>query len=235
MKEVTGVIDHRILLNFRVAPEVMQKNLPKKFTPKIINGYAFGGICQVSLSEMRPKGAPLWLGMNSHNIAHRIAVNTQEGEGVYVTRRYTNSTINNLLGGKVFPGVYQKACFDVVVSDDKYNVTVTNERKDSIMIIKAEVASELTKGSLFSSTLEVSDFFKKGNIGWSSRANDNHYDTIELMTEEWNMEPLHVEESFSAFFSDTQTFPEGSVEFDNAMIMRKLKHSWVTKDELKCL
>jgi len=38
MKEVTGVIDHRILLNFRIDPEVMKRNLPKEFTPRVVNG-----------------------------------------------------------------------------------------------------------------------------------------------------------------------------------------------------
>ena len=75
MKEVTGIIDHRILLNFRIDPEVMKRNLPEEFTPKVVNEYAIGGICQVSLSEMRAKGMPSIVGTGSHNAAHRIAVN----------------------------------------------------------------------------------------------------------------------------------------------------------------
>jgi len=65
VKEVTGVIDHRILLNFRVDPEVMQKALPAEFTPKLMKGYAIGGICQVSLSEMRLAGMPAVMGTAS--------------------------------------------------------------------------------------------------------------------------------------------------------------------------
>ncbi|MBT5928231.1 MAG: hypothetical protein HOH33_16640 [Verrucomicrobia bacterium] len=91
MKVVTGIIGHRILLNFRIDPEVTKSNLPGKFTLKGVNGYAIGGICQVSLSEMRAKGMPSIIGTSSHNAAHRIAVNSSEGEGVYVTRRDTNS------------------------------------------------------------------------------------------------------------------------------------------------
>lgn len=65
MKEVMGIIDHRILLNFRIDPEVMKKNLPEEFTAKVVNGYAIGGICQVSLSEMRAKGMPTIVGTGS--------------------------------------------------------------------------------------------------------------------------------------------------------------------------
>lgn len=230
MKEVTGIIDHRILLNFRVDPEVMKNNLPPQFTPKIVNGYAIGGICQVSLSEMRAKGMPSILGTGSHNAAHRIAVNSSEREGVYVTRRDTDSWLNSLTGGRLFPGIYSKANFNVNVSEDHYKVKIDGD--DTIMSIDATVTNDLPATSIFSSIHEISEFFKSGNIGWSSRSDSHSFDTIELTTLEWKMEPLHVKESFSAFFSNTSNFPKGSVEFDSAMIMRNLKHSWVSRDKL---
>jgi uncharacterized protein YqjF (DUF2071 family) len=232
MKEVTGIIDHRILLNFRIDPEVMKKNLPEEFTPKVVDGYAIGGICQVSLSEMRAKGLPSIVGTGSHNAAHRIAVDSSQGEGVYVTRRDTNSWLNTMSGGRVFPGVYSRANFDVLVSGDLYSVSIENKKKELIMSISAEVVSELPTGSVFESTQQVSDFFKTGNIGWSSREKSNEFDAIELKTVEWKMEPLKVKDRFSAYFSDTTKFPKGSVEFDSAMIMRNLKHSWVSRDNL---
>lgn len=232
MKEVTGVIDHRILLNFRIDPEVMKRNLPREFTPKVVNGYAIGGICQVSLSKMRAKGMPSIMGIGSHNAAHRIAVDSSQGAGVYVTRRDTNSWLNTLSGGRLFPGAYFKADFDVAVSQDCYAVKVKNKEGESLMSISAEVVPELPEGSVFGSTEEVSDFFKTGNVGWSSKGGGSRFDTIELKTLEWKMAPLKVEESYSAYFSDTSKFPVGSVEFDSATIMRDLTHSWVTRDSL---
>ena len=235
MKEVTGIIDHRILLNFRIDPEVMKRNLPKEFTPKVVNGYAIGGICQVSLSEMRAKGMPALMGTTSHNAAHRIAVDSSEGEGVYVTRRDTNSWLNVLSGGRFFPGVHQKANFDVTALGGHYAVRIENKEKEVLMAISGEVVDALPDGSVFSSTEEVSDFFKTGNIGWSSRGDGDQYDAIELKAIGWSMEPLKVKESYSAYFSDTSKFPKGSVEFDSAMIMRNLKHSWVTRENLRGL
>lgn len=232
MKEVTGIIDHRILLNFRIDPEVMNRNLPDEFTPKVVNGFAIGGICQVSLSKMRAKGLPSIVGMRSHNAAHRIAVNSSQGEGVFVTRRDTNSWLNTMSGRRLFPGVYSKANFDVLVSGDLYSVRIENKEKGVIMSICAEVAPELQDGSIFHTTEDVSDFFKTGNIGWSSREESSQFDAIELETTEWRMEPLKVRESFSASFSDTSRFPQDSVQFDSAMIMRNLQHSWVSRDNL---
>ena len=100
------------------------------------------------------------------------------------------------------------------------------------MSISAQVVDALPEGSIFSTTKEVSDFFMTGNIGWSSKDKENEYDAIELKTVEWNMEPLLVKDSYSAYFADESKFPKGSVEFDSAMIMRNLKHSWVSRDNL---
>ena len=232
MKEVTGIIDHRILLNFRVDPTIMKNSLPPEFTPQLVEGHAIGGICQVSLSEMRAKGMPSLVGTGSHNAAHRIAVTSSQGEGVYVTRRDTDSWLNTFSGGRFFPGVYSKAEFDVKVSGNNYSVTIIDKDNKSLMAIKATVVEDLPTESVFKNTKEVSDFFRTGNIGWSSRKNSTQFDAIELTTVEWNMEPLIVSESFSAYFSDTSMFPKGSVEFDSAMIMRNLKHSWVSRDNL---
>ncbi len=207
-------------------------NLPSEFSPKLVDGYAIGGICQVSLSEMRAKGMPSLIGTGSHNAAHRIAVSSSQGEGVYVTRRDTNSWLNTLTGGRLFPGVYNKAEFKVAISGNDYSVKIVDTEKQKLMSIKASVVKELPTGSVFKTTKEVSDFFKTGNIGWSSRSDNQKFDAIELTTVEWNMEPLIVSESFSAYFSDISKFPKGSVEFDSAMIMRNLKHSWVSRDNL---
>lgn len=232
MKEVTGIIDHRILLNYRIDPEVMKKNLPAAFKPKIVNGYAVGGICQVSLSGMRPKGLPAVTGTRSHNAAHRIAVVASKGEGVYVPRRDTNSWLNTFSGGRLFPGVYSRTNFKVIVEDSHYIVDIKDQHGKPLMYIDATVTDAVPPTSIFKSVEEVSAFFEKGNIGWSDNQNENGFDAIELKTIEWRMEPLKVSKEFSAFFTNTEIFPEGSAVFDCAMIMRNLKHSWISRDNL---
>lgn len=123
-------------------------------------------------------------------------------------------------GGRIFPGVYSKANFLISTLGDSYAVKIKNKEKELIMSIRAEVVSKLPEGSVFNSTEEVAEFFKTGNIGWSSKESSEQFDTIELKTNEWNMESLRVEESYSSYFSDILRFPEGSVEFDSAMIMK---------------
>ena len=42
---VQGLIRRRILVNFRVDPEVIQGQLPPAFHPKLVGGWAIAGIC----------------------------------------------------------------------------------------------------------------------------------------------------------------------------------------------
>src|SRR5438067_2357473 len=115
---IEGVIRRRILVNFRVDADVMQRQLPEPFRPKLLDGAAVAGICLIRLEQMRPQWLPLPVGMSSENAAHRVAVcwtdaDGQPREGVYIPRRDSNSILNTLAGGRLFPGVYQRAHFDV--------------------------------------------------------------------------------------------------------------------------
>lgn len=231
MKEITGIIDHRILLNFRIDPQVMQEQLPPEFKPKIVGGYAIGGICQVSLSSMRPKGMPPTITTRSHNAAHRVAVTSSKGEGVFVTRRDTNSRMNVLSGGRLFPGVYKRADFEVDTSENNYSVRILTKKSKTLMAIDAAVTDTLPEGSIFENQQAVSAFFERGNMGWSSKEGGG-FDAIELQTPEWRMEPMKIKEAYSAYFCDKTIFPEGSVTFDSAMIMKNLKHSWISRKNL---
>lgn len=232
IKEVTGVINHRILLNYRIDPERAAAALPDGLVPKIVNGVAIGGICQVSLSQMRPKGFPGFIGSQSHNAAHRIAVLAGDTEGVFVIRRDTSSIANVLAGGRLFPGKYSKAQFTVSAEKEHYRVEVKDKAGERLMFIDGNVAATLASGSTFRDTAEVANFFKGGGTGWSPSSDESKLDTITLETKKWEMNPLAVSDQSSAFFSRSVLFPAGTVEFDSAMIMRNLKHSWFAERSL---
>lgn len=69
-----GIIDRRILANYRVDPVCMAAALPQPFRPQLVNGFSIGGICLIRLKHVRPKGFPARWGLQSENAAHRIAV-----------------------------------------------------------------------------------------------------------------------------------------------------------------
>lgn len=224
---IEGIIERRILINFAVDETVLANFLPKPFRPKLIGNKGLAGICLIRLKNIRPLGFPEIISISSENAAHRIAVewteNGQIKQGVYVPRRDSNSLLNHWMGGHIFPGIHHLAQFNVQENNNAYQIEVTN--KDTpIISISAKETTEFNLDSIFKNLESASDFFKNGAIGFSP--NKSAYDGIELKTSNWKVEPLKVETVDSSFFQNTSVFPKGSVCFDNALLMRNIKHTW---------
>src|SRR5450755_2966120 len=128
---IRGVIDRRILVNYRVNPEVLTKILPQPVRPKLVNGKGMAGVCLIRLKDIRPRFLPSFLGISSENAAHRIAVEwDQDGEtkeGVFIPRRDTSSRLNTLVGGRLFPGVHNHATFRVEEKEDHYRIALDSD------------------------------------------------------------------------------------------------------------
>lgn len=75
---VHGVIDRRILVNFRIDPDAMARVLPPPFEPKLVRSVAIGGVCLIRLKYIRPKFVRVPLGVSSEDAAHRMAVQWKE-------------------------------------------------------------------------------------------------------------------------------------------------------------
>lgn len=225
---IKGVIDRRILINYQVDKEALERYLPKPFMPKLIKGKGIAGICLIRLKEIRPKGLPKQIGISSENGAHRIAVqwyeNNELKEGVYIPRRDTSSKLNAMAGGKIFPGVHHLADFTVKEEGPNYEVAFVSEDHTSLAI-KATETDTWNEESIFKNLQEVSDFFENGAVGYSP---DGHcYDGLKLKAYTWKVSLLDVTAVNSSFFNDTTIFPKGSVTFDNALLMKNIEHEWI--------
>ncbi len=228
---VQGIIKRRILVNYRVEPSVIQKVLPKNFRPKLHEGKAIAGICLIKLEHIRPKFTPEFVGMNSENAAHRIAVlwedeSGETREGVYIPRRDTNSFINSTFGGKLFPGEHHKANFEVAENENKINFLMKSEDETASVKLAGTIAENLPENSVFSSVNEASKFFEKGSLGFSVTKNGTDLDGINLEIKDWKVKALELNFVESSFYDDETIFPKGSIEFDHALIMQNIAHEW---------
>ena len=233
-----GVIDRRILANYHVDPQVLARLLPPPFRPKLVAGKALVGICLIRLKHIRPTFLPAWLGLSSENAAHRAAVEWDEDgavrQGVFIRRRDTNSRLNTLLGGRIFPGVHHQATFRVEEGADRFAVAVQSDDGETRVSIRGHRADQLPSSSVFRSLDEASDFFAAGSLGYSSTAEQTRFDGLELQCRNWSAEPLAVEEVHSNFFEDRALFPPGSIEFDSALLMQRIDHEWRGREDLCC-
>lgn len=104
---VRGTIRRRILVNYRVDPDVIQRLLPSGFEPKLAGGYAIAGVCLIRLESERPAWLSAPIGINSENAAHRVAVYCgapgARRESVYIARRDSASLLTRLAGGRALP------------------------------------------------------------------------------------------------------------------------------------
>lgn len=233
---IRGVIERRILANYRVAPDVLARFLPPPFRPQVVNGFGIAGICLIRLAHLRPRFLPSLIGVSSENAAHRIAVEwDQDGQlrtGVFIPRRDTSSWLNALAGGRLFPGVHHHARFNVKEDDRHFRVAMESHDGAARVVVGGEIATGLPRDSTFSSVDEASRFFESGSLGYSPSLSNGWFDGLELRSHNWRVEPLAINRIESSFFDDPAVFPAGSVTFDNALLMRNIHHEWHGRESL---
>lgn len=234
---IRGVIDRRILVNYRIDPAALRKVLPEPFRPQLVEGVGIGGICLIRLMHVRPRAFPAFLGTSSENAAHRIAVEWDQGgevrAGVYIPRRDTSSRLNTLLGGRVFPGVHHHARFESHEQAGRYSVRMTSDDAQAHVAVDGHCCDEWPGASVFGCLSDASDFFECGSLGYSATSCSGEYDGLELRTFAWAVESLAVSRVDSSFYDDREVFPAGSVEFDCALLMRGVEHEWHGREPLQ--
>jgi hypothetical protein len=233
---IHGIIDRRVLLNYHIDSAALQRVLPPPFQPKLYGSHGVGGVCMIRFKQLRPRFMPAWLGLGSENAAHRIAVQwKQDGElreGVFIPRRDTNSWFNKTLGGRVFPGIFQRSRFEARESDSAVSLRIVRVDGGTEIAFAGHVAGQLQATSIFPSLEAAAGFFSLGATGYSATHAEGHYHGMELHSLNWAVSPLAIDEAKSCFFDDPQRFPPGSAELDCALLMRGIEHEWHSRPDL---
>ncbi len=228
-----GLIRRRLLVNFRVDPAIMQKLLPARFRPKLHHGHAIAGLCLIRLEHVRPAGVPAFLSLTSENAAHRVAVEwtTPQGEareGVFIFRRDTNSTLGQLAGGRLFPGVHHRGEFQITDENGEIDFTMTSRAGDACIRLHGRESDALPPASCFASLADSSKFFENGSLGYSPAHKPDHFDGLRLETEHWTVRPLTITHVESRWLTDNLP----GAEFDHALLMRDIPHRWHAEENL---
>ncbi len=229
-------MERRILVNYRVDPDVLAAVLPPPFRPALVDGRGVAGICLIRLGGIRPAGLPAAFGLTSENAAHRVAVewDTPDGpvNGVYVPRRDTSSRVAAVAGGRLFPGWQHLARFDVEDHDGRYRVEVESRDGAVLILVAARHSDAVMPGSVFADVEAASRFFRCAPLGYAATPTEGTFDSVALGTEGWGIEPLEIEEARSSFFDDQARFPPGSASLDSAFLMGGLATTWHAQPKL---
>lgn len=233
--DIVGNIDRRILVNYRIDPVTLSKILPSKFRPRIINGYALGGICLIRFKKMRPKAFPEFMGSTSENGTHRFCVEWDEKgivrKGVFVLQRFTNSKLHELGSNILYPGALTFADFKTMEENGKYKIEF--QSKDGGQLKVQVQHGESFRSEVYSSFDEASDDFKTDSVGFSP-SKENIFNGVELITNSWKVKPLDLISVESSLFENESFFPKGTVEVDHCLFMEDIEHSWKNVDSICC-
>ncbi|MFB7864638.1 DUF2071 domain-containing protein [Streptomyces sp. NPDC056069] len=227
---LASVIERRLLVNYRVAPEAVAPLLPASLRPQIVRGHAAAGICLLRLGSVRPAWAPAAVGLRSENAAHRIAVEWDGPDGVetgvYIPRRDTGSLVNRWAGGRVFPGEHGHADFEVRETPGTLHIAYATRDGSTEVDVTAEVTERLEGSELFADLAEASAFFRAGSKGWSATRSGCSMDGMELQTDAWRIQPGRITAARSSYFDDPERFPSGSARLDSVLVMRDVPVRW---------
>jgi hypothetical protein len=232
-----GHIDRRLLINYRVDPEYIQRCLPAPFRPKLANGWGMAGICLIRMRKLGPRFLPFPVFGASENGALRFAVEwEQDGQlrqGVFIPARYTTSRVAAFAGMRYFPGKHYMAKFEVEESAECFRIRLDSDHLR--LDVTARTTTTLTGSQVFDSLEEASAFFHGGAYGYSEAKAKDSFDGVELRFPEWKMSPLAVEQVSCDYFEDRTRFPAGTAEFDHGLMMRDLDMLFLSQKSFCCL
>jgi hypothetical protein len=227
---MSSVIERRLLVNYRVDPEIAAGLLPASLRPQQVGGWAVAGICLIRLGQVRPSWVPGGFGLRSENAAHRIAVEWDgprgRETGVYIPRRDSGSALNVLVGGRLFPGEHHRARFDVRETRQDLHVAYASRDGSTSVSVDVRTAENFQGSELFADLGVASEFFRQGSVGFSATRDGQRLDGLELGTGSWRVEPVDAHTVHSTFFDDPDRFPQGTATLDCALLMRDIPVAW---------
>ncbi len=225
-KTLRAQVRRRLLISYRVNPEVAQTLIPSQFRPQIVDGSAVAGVCMIGLHSVRPGWLRPQIGFRTENVAHRIAVvwdeNGKTRSGVYIVERHSSSLVPVLAGGRLFPGVQKRARFDLDETESRFQVDMA---APGIRVsVDVQLGGEWTS-TLFPTVEAASAFHEQGAVGWSPRRDGTGVEPLELTSKEWAVEPGQVISLRSSYFD---ALPDGAATLDSVVVMRDVPFFWDT-------
>jgi hypothetical protein len=235
LDRIDCTIERRLLVNYRIDPNIVAAQLPPPFRPQLVSGWAVGGICFIRLASTRPHRIPKQMGLTTENVAHRFAVEYDDSDGkhwgVYIPRRDTNSLLTSLAGDRAFPGRHHLARFEVYEDPSAIRIKVASRDQHVRTSVAARPDSRIDS-ELFASLDQAGDFFRQSCTGWSPSPRRATLDAVRLESQTWDVRGATVDHLTSSLFDNPDVFPPGTALLDSALLMQNLPISWTTQTDL---
>lgn len=198
-----GTVDRRLVLTYRLALDAAAGATPERFQPRTVDGHALGSLLVLRVRGLRPRGLPERAGRTTYHALHRVAVEWSEDgrsrTGAYVVRRASDSRLLALFGRRLAPGGAHHATFDVDVTSERVEATIS-DRGGIRAHLTGAPTDRLPTGSVFDSVAAAASYFEADAAGRSPP--DEDYRGVTLRMTDWEVTPVAVESASASFFDD---------------------------------
>ena len=164
-----GRIDRRISVFYRLDPMAARSLLPAPLRPRLVRGWALGGVCILRLARMRPRMLPIPLGLASELAWHRIAVEWEEEgrpmHGHYLLRSETDSRLAPFPGARLVPSPDDCTRIEVRSSDAALTARVESGDGTTDLDLAASLGS-WRSDALFKSANAARASIASGHVVW---------------------------------------------------------------------
>ena len=217
---VRGVIERRLLVIYRLDPDVAKGLLPAPFRTRLTSGYAVAGIALAHLGRLRPAGLPPVTGLSRESATHGIAVEWESPRslhtGVFVVHRDSAGTV---------PGRHFRRAPMFTVEERTDGLRVAYSSRDRAVQVDVDVslATALEGSALFRDVraaarfLELDGANRAAGAAWTPQPRG-----IKLSAGDGCISAARVRTAASSIFANTSVFPPGSVHLDSALVLRDL-------------
>lgn len=219
---VRGVVQSRILVNYRVGLDALDTVLAEPFRAREVGetGKGLGTVCITTVEDARPEFVPVSVGVSIEMATHRVYAKVEGGgeHCVYVPWRGVSSGFQAFLLGSLLPTEYERADFRKEKTDTARRIRV-DCGVDLVGVAFYETDREdVNDDSVFYSVESASTFLCEAGVEYSMTG--DVYTGIETCPEHADLEPVGVADVRSNYFGKL------GCEFDSAFRMAEVEHAW---------
>lgn len=219
---VRGVVERRLLVNYRVEVENLDAVLSEPFRGREVggSGMGIGSVCLTRVENARPRFAPGFLGIPVETATHRVYARVEGSDDhcVYVPRRDVSSGFHAFVMGSLLPTEFDRCEFRTEERDRKSLIKVDCGDEVVGILFQETERDEVNEDSVFYSLESASVFLCEGGVEYG--LSGDVYSGVETCPQEKDLKPVDVKEERSSYFGKI------GAEFDSAFRMEEVEHVW---------
>ncbi len=223
---IRGFVERRLLVNYRVDLETLDKALPAPFRAREVGDTreGMGSVCFTQVEDARPSLFPSGMGTTVEAVTHRVSAELRlEGEPTaehcfYVPQREVSSRLQAIVGRRLLPTKMEQAEITTEENGDGCLVLVEDGIEKVGFEVRETDTDEVDEDSVFYSVESARVFLCEGGVEYSRSGGS--YGGLNCCQDGGEMVPVEVTRARSSYFEKM-----GGV-LDSAFVIAETEHEW---------